>query len=51
MRDHTKLRVFELADEAVRLIYLAAREFPEEEVYGLTSQMRRAAISVPLIVV
>ena len=51
MRDHTKLRVFELADEAVRLIYLSTREFPVEEVYGLTSQIRIAAISVPLIVV
>jgi four helix bundle protein len=51
MRDHTKLRAFELADEAVLLIYRTTREFPKEEVYGLTSQMRRAAISVPLIVV
>ena len=51
MRDHTKLRAFELADEVALLIYRATREFPKEEVYGLTSQMRRAAISVPLIVV
>jgi len=47
MRDHTKLKAFELADEVVLLIYRANREFPKEEVYGLTSQMRRAAISVP----
>ncbi|MBW2608764.1 MAG: four helix bundle protein [Deltaproteobacteria bacterium] len=47
MRDHTKLRAFELADEVALLVYRAHREFPEEEVYGLTSQMRRAAISVP----
>ena len=46
MRDHTKLRAFELADEMVLLIYRATREFPKEEIYGLTSQMRRAAISV-----
>jgi len=51
MHDHTKLRAFELADEAVLLFYRATREFSKEEVYGLTSQMRRAAISVPLIVV
>ncbi len=47
MRDHTKLRAFELADEVVILIYRATREFPKEELYGLTSQMRRAAVSVP----
>ena len=47
MRDHTKLRAFELADEVVILIYQVTRKFPKEEIYGLTSQMRRAAISVP----
>jgi len=47
MRDHTKLRAFELADEVALLIYRATMEFPKEETYGLTSQMRRAAVSVP----
>jgi len=47
MRDHTKLRAFELADEVALLIYRATRKFPREEMYGLTSQMRRAAVSVP----
>ena len=47
MRDHTKLRAFELADEVAVLIYRATRGFPKEEIYGLTSQMRRAAVSVP----
>ena len=47
MRDHTKLRAFELADEIVLLIYRLTVKFPKEEVYSLTSQMRRAAISVP----
>ena len=47
MRDHTKLRAFELADEVVLMIYRATRKFPKEEVYGLTSQMRRAAVSIP----
>ena len=47
MRDHTKLRAFKLADEVVVLIYRLTAGFPREELYGLTSQMRRAAISVP----
>jgi four helix bundle protein len=47
MRDHTKLRAFELADEIVMMIYRATADFPKEELFGLTSQMRRAAISVP----
>jgi four helix bundle protein len=47
VRDHTKLRAFELADAVAMLIYRVTRGFPKEEIYGLTSQMRRAAISVP----
>ena len=47
MRDHTKLRAFEMADEVVVLVYQATARFPKEEIYGLTSQMRRAAVSVP----
>ncbi len=47
MRDHTKLRAFELADELALIIYQATKDFPREETYGLTLQMRRAAVSVP----
>ena len=47
MRDHTKLRAFELADEVALLVYRVTARFPREELYGLTAQMRRAAISVP----
>ena len=47
MRDHMKLRAFGLSDKVALLIYRATREFPKEEIYGLTSQMRRAAVSVP----
>ena len=47
MRDHTKLRAFELADEVAVLVYRVTAGFPREELYGLISQMRRAAVSVP----
>ena len=47
MRDHTKLRAFELADDIAMLIYQATRGFPKEEICGLTSQMRRSAVSIP----
>ena len=47
MRDYTKLRAFVLADEIALCIYRITKGFPKEEVFGLTSQMRRSCISVP----
>jgi len=47
MRDHKKLKAFDLADKLALLAYKETRSFPKEEAYGLTSQMRRAAVSVP----
>jgi four helix bundle protein len=47
MRDHTKLRAFELADEIALMTYAITRNFPKEEMFGLTAQMRKAAVSIP----
>ncbi|MBW1725836.1 MAG: four helix bundle protein [Deltaproteobacteria bacterium] len=45
MRDHTKLRAFELADEVAVLVYRVTAGFPREELYGLTSQLQPKYLS------
>ena len=47
MRPHEKLEVWNRAVEFVVTIYKGTSEFPKEEKFGLTSQIRRAAVSVP----
>ena len=46
MRNHRDLQVWNKAYVLTLELYKVSRGFPKEELYGLTSQMRRAAISV-----
>ena len=46
-----KLEVWKLADELAFQVYKATRNFPKEEIYGLTSQLRRSALSIPTNIV
>jgi four helix bundle protein len=47
VRDYRKLFAWQKAIELVTAVYDATRSFPKEELFVLTSQLRRAAISVP----
>jgi four helix bundle protein len=41
------LRIWQKGIEVVKDIYIVTKKFPKEELYGLTSQMRRSAVSIP----
>ena len=41
------LKAWQKAMELVTAVYASTQKFPKEETYGLTSQMRRAAVSIP----
>ena len=47
MRGHRDLVVWQKAMAFVTEIYRVTRSFPRDELYGLSSQIRRAAVSVP----
>jgi four helix bundle protein len=46
-RKHHNLLVWQEAMKLVKMIYSATAKFPQSELYGLASQMRRAAVSIP----
>ena len=46
-RDFRNIKAWKLADDMVMSVYSQTRRFPKEELYGITSQLRRAAVSVP----
>jgi len=47
MMTHKDLDIWKLGIELVEEVYKATVEFPKEEIYGLTNQMRRASVSIP----
>lgn len=47
IKDFTDLIAWQKGHELALYIYKISKTFPQEERYGLTSQMRRAAVSVP----
>lgn len=47
MKDFRTLRVWRKAHDLTLHIYRITRTFPKEELFGLTSQMRRSSASVP----
>jgi four helix bundle protein len=51
MARHKNLIVFQKADELAFQIYKITESFPKNEMFGLTSQIRRAALSVPTNIV
>lgn len=48
---YQKLLAWQVADELAKAVYEKTSNFPKEELYGLTSQLRRAALSVPLNII
>lgn len=46
-----KLEVWKLSDDLAYRVYQVTKHFPKEEIYGLTSQLRRAALSIPTNIV
>ncbi len=47
MRNHKDLIVWQKSMTLVKELYRITQSFPKEEMYGITSQIRRAAVSIP----
>lgn len=47
MRNFRELKVWEKAHHLTLGVYKASQSFPRDEIYGLTSQIRRSSVSVP----
>ncbi|NDV79639.1 four helix bundle protein [Dysgonomonas sp. 511] len=47
MGTHKDLTVWQKSIHLVKMIYVETKSFPKEELFGLISQMRRSAVSIP----
>ena len=47
VKTHKDLDVWKKSVDFVTMLYKTTTNFPKEEIYGLTNQMRRAAVSIP----
>lgn len=47
MSNYKTLDAWKVSMELVKEIYILTKQFPKEELYGLTSQIRRSAVSIP----
>lgn len=47
LKSYKDLIAWQKAVELVTVVYKATAQFPKEEIYGLSQQMRRAAVSIP----
>ena len=50
-RNYKTLKVFQEADRFAKQVYRVTKSFPSDERFGVTSQFRRAALSIPLNIV
>jgi four helix bundle protein len=47
VKDYRELEVWKRGMEIAKMVYRLTREFPREELFGLTAQSRRASVSIP----
>lgn len=51
MQDYHRIKAWEKAHQFVLVVYSATKKFPKEELFGVTSQLRRASVSIPANIV
>jgi len=47
MHNFRKLKIWQKSTKLVKDVYIITKDFPSEEIYGLTTQIRHALISIP----